>query len=179
MSLLYTRNRGLSILFRKFYKTKFTNKPEFQQKSAASIPDGRFSGSQGAPGRPGPYTPLPRTPARWPGRLPRFPGVAPGCVLARPCPPTNTGQSTKHQRFSAPLFPDRAPVNAGPCAMLSNSVGPLPRPSVPYRNSSAPKEKSPARAPGHTVFAIPYAFLGALRRGRSGRGEAPEGPASP
>ena len=43
---------------------------------------------------------------------------------------------------------------------------------------SAPKGNSPARAPGHTVFAIPYTKLGACA-GEGLAGGAPEGCASP
>ena len=46
------------------------------------------------------------------------------------------------------------------------------RPQSP-KNSSYPKRKSPAQAPGRTVFATQYAKPGALRRGRSRRGRPP------
>ena len=44
------------------------------------------------------------------------------------------------------------------------------RPSAYLKNTSAPKRNSPARAPGHTVFAIQDAKIGGLCRGRSRRG---------
>ena len=51
-------------------------------------------------------------------------------------------------------------------------------PSAPQKSPSAPKRNSPAQAPGHTVFAIPYAFAGACA-GEGLAGGGLEGPASP
>ena len=53
---------------------------------------------------------------------------------------------------------------------VSQSSAVRPRPSANFENPSAPKRNSPAQAPRHTVFAIPYAKLGALRRGGLGGG---------
>ena len=55
---------------------------------------------------------------------------------------------------------------------------PEPRPSAPHQKNSNPKRNSPARAPGHTGFAIQYAFTGACA-GEGLAGGGLEGPASP
>ena len=46
----------------------------------------------------------------------------------------------------------------------------LPCPAANIITPAAPKRNSPAQAPGHTVYAIPYTKLGGLCRGRSRRG---------
>ena len=52
------------------------------------------------------------------------------------------------------------------------------RPSANLKTPSAPKRNSPAQAPGHIVFAIPYALMGACA-GEGLAGGGLEGPASP
>ena len=66
--------------------------------------------------------------------------------------------------------------------MKKSRYSETPPPAAPIRNfpknSSYPKKNSPAQAPGHTVFAIPYAWLGACA-GEGLAGGGLEGCASP
>ena len=61
---------------------------------------------------------------------------------------------------------DYTPPSENPGRPISES-----RPSDPLKNTSAPKRISTVRAPGQTVFAIPYAKNGGPRRGCTARGE--------
>ena len=63
---------------------------------------------------------------------------------------------------------DYTPPSENPGRPISES-----RPSDPLKNTSAPKRISTVRAPGQTVFAIPYAKNGGPRRGCTARGSLP------
>ncbi len=76
------------------------------------------------------------------------------------------------QTFRNDAAHPRRPAAAGQSAESSKEArtSSLPRPAANIINPAVPKRNSPAQAPGHTVFAIQYAIIGGLRRGRSRRG---------
>ena len=89
-----------------------------------------------------------------PCKIPAFTGsLLP--TRARPQPTDNPGKYKTPRRYAA-----------------------SPRPAERLKKPSAHKKNSPAQAPGHTVFAIPYAWMGA-RAGEGLAGGGLEGPASP